>query len=156
MFAVLVDNTGFSEVNYDLFLALNDEPDKGKEVSLLYLNLSNNIMPNDFPIMNITEMYNMWGDNTIVATCVKTATMLGEAAVNCDKVLFLSDLSFLLTPYEYVKILKVLKSMTIIVRSDKHRSIMKSLFNVDPFVVNSFSVQEIENAVRSRKQRQAN
>lgn len=156
MFTVLVDNTGFSETNYDIFLALNDEPDKGKEVSLLYLNLSNNIMPNDFPIMNITEMYNMWGDNIILATCVKTANILEEAAINCHKVFFLTDLSFLLTPYEYTKMLKVLKSMTIIVRSDKHRSIISNLFNVDPLVITNFSVEEIENAVRNSKQRSAN
>ncbi len=149
MFAVLTENTGFSELNYDLFLGLNDRADY-QEISLLYLNLCNNIMPNDFPIMNITEMYNMWGDNIIVATCLKTAAMLEAAAVNCEKVVYFPDLRFLLTPYKYHELLKILKSMTIIVRSEDHGRIIKNLFNLDAIVIENFSVQGIENAIRNQ------
>jgi hypothetical protein len=151
MFAVLVDNTGFSELNYDLFLALNDKAET-EEVALLYLNLSNNIMPNDFPIMNVTEMYSMWGDNILVATCLKTASMLEFAAVNCKKVIYFPDLRFILTPYKYQEMLKILKSMTIIVRSEDHRRVIRDLFNLDAYVISNFSIEEIENAICSQQQ----
>jgi hypothetical protein len=141
--SVIVSDTTFSDKNEAIFIELNRVVKTLEEVSLCYLNLSNNIITPDFAIMNATELYNFWG-SVLISTCVETSRVLTKASVNAKKVFFMWDLFFLHDAFDFVDLRSTLEKLTLIVRSEDHAKIIKNLFNLDCHVA-PFELEKIWN-----------
>ena len=134
MIGILVSDTAFSESNLRVFDLLNDNSKTLVDAVLLYMNLSSQMMVADFPIMNITEIHSFYGGK-LIATCLDTADLLQKAAIGARKMFYLWDLSFILKPYDFQSMYKLLSGLELVVRSEPHRKIIKNLFNLDATIV---------------------
>lgn len=134
MLGLIVPDTNFSERSFMTFSELNKAVKGLGEFSLFYVNLSSQMLPADFSIMNITELYNAYGW-TLIATCPISADILKKASVNAKKAYYLMDLSFLMRPYDFNKTYEMLSNLTLIVRSEFHQVFIKNLFNLDSLVL---------------------
>jgi|688.fasta_scaffold1374372_2 hypothetical protein len=141
---VLVDDMSFSDKNEIIFRALNESTDSSNEVSLSYLNLTNHIMDVNFAIVNMSEIYNMYG-SLLVATSVDTAKILSKAAVNAKKVYFMWDLSIILKTFDLEETKLCLSKLSLLTRSTEHSRIIKDTFGLESKVVPIFNLGEIWN-----------
>jgi hypothetical protein len=150
MINVLVESTNFSEKNMRMFSHLNESVRGLDEFNMIYVNLSSQVSHAEFSIMNITELNNCQG-GMVVATCPMTADILGKAPVNTVKAYYMWDLSFLLRAYDFDVMHTMLSKVNLIVRSEAHKKIIQSLFNLDVNIVPFFRFDAICNSQLSTK-----
>jgi hypothetical protein len=134
---VLASDTTFSEKNYEIFEELNRERETGSV--LMYLNLSSHVMPADFAIMNITELYHMYG-KTLVATCPNTADLLAKSPVNAKKAYYMWDLSLLLNQFDFEATYRWMRKLDLYVRSEDHADIIRNVFDIPSKILPSFRI----------------
>jgi hypothetical protein len=145
MLGLIVADTNFSERSIMVFEELNKKARGLGEASLFYVNLSSQVLPADFSIMNITEIANAY-DWTLVATCLMSADILKMATIRAKKAYYMMDLAFLMKPYDFVKTYETLSKLKLIVRSEHHQRFIKNLFNLDSIVL-PFELDKICNTL---------
>lgn len=141
---VLVDDMSFSDKNEIIFRSLNQFTNASNEVSMSYLNLTNHIMDVDFAIVNMSEIYNMYG-SLLIATSVDTAKILSKAAVNAKKVYFMWDLAIILRTFDLEEVKSYLSKLSLITRSPEHNRIIKDTFGLESKILPIFNIGEIWN-----------
>jgi hypothetical protein len=134
MLGVIVADTNFSERSIMVFEELNKKARGLDEASLFYVNLSSQVLPADFSIMNVTEIANAY-DWTLVATCLMSADILKKATVKAKKAYYIMDLGFLMKSYDFLKTYETLSKLKLIVRSEYHQRFIKNLFNLDSTIL---------------------
>ncbi len=151
MQAVILPDLTFNERNYEVFHDLNDRPDSLRESYVLYLNLTNTVITPEFPILNISEVSNFWG-GTVIATCPNSAALLSNTALNARKAYYLWDLSFLMTPYDFLPTYAAMKGLTLFTRSVSHSKFIHNLFGLGSVVIPRFNLEDICSTLRITKQ----
>lgn len=143
--SILVNHTSICEQNYSIFNNINKHVEQeNHEISLCYLNLTNNIMNNSFAIMNASNIYNM-RETDLIANCIDTAEVLYKANVASNKILYMWDIGFILYPFNFEVVHKILSGLNLITRSSFHQKIIKSNFGLNSTIVPEFDLEAICN-----------
>lgn len=151
--AVLLEDTNMSDLNYHVMTELNNRIGSKHDVFVLTNNVSSKVIKPDFAVMNISNINNVF-DGVIIATSLSTARILNKTVTNSRKILFLYQLEWLYSVFDYEEVFGVLNSddLAIIARSHNHKKLLKQTFNVDvASIVSEFDLEEIWNSLENIK-----
>lgn len=142
--AILIDNTGFSEVNFSIFRSIGKID---KEVSVYYGESRSDITNDVFQTFDISELDNHPVDIAI-ATSMSTAHALSEKSGIRKRILYMWDIGFLLYPFDFDAVHDILSSLEVVTRSQTHAEILRSTMCIDSYIIPNFDLEQITKIVR--------
>jgi len=129
-----IENLGFSQKNYELFLQINKIVEKSiEEISICPLNITNKATHVNTAVYNIGEL-STYKDGLLIVTRIKDVEKIKSIATNSIKVLYLYDLDWMFDKMKYDEIYTALThpDLKIIVRSADYIKPLKNLCGVVP------------------------
>lgn len=150
----LLDHTGFSEQNYFIFKEINElVEDSIEEVSIAVNDVSTKVIELNTAINNIAEI-GCFHDGILVATNILNANQILTAHGSSRKVLYLWDVDWMFTPYNYQWLYDILSNekLEVIVRSETHREAVLNLCGKEPIgILQKFKLEQLWNLLEDTK-----
>jgi hypothetical protein len=150
----LLDHTGFSEQNYAIFKEINlTVVDSLEEISVAVNDVSTKIMEIDTAITNIAEI-GCFQNGILVATNLVNASQILSAKVASRKVLYLWDIDWMHSAFNYEWLYDTLsdENLEVIVRSESHRDALLNLCGKEPIgILQNFKLEQLWNLLDNTK-----
>tara|TARA_R110000751_G_scaffold53072_1_gene115253 strand:+ start:7919 stop:8377 length:459 start_codon:yes stop_codon:yes gene_type:complete len=130
---VLFDDFLKNDKNYGLMKVMNDYVLRESEnVCAFVVNMSNKIIPSNFPYMGISDIGH-FENGVLVATTLNTADALNKTACNSQKILYLWNFEWVDKTFNFYGIQKILsnENLYIVVRSQLQADLLKHNFNIE-------------------------
>jgi hypothetical protein len=143
---ILLDHLGFSEQNYEIIKEINTFViDSLEEVSIIVNDVSTKMMEVNTAVNNIAEM-GCFQNGLLMATNLLNAGHILEAKTSSRKLLYLWDVDWLHTAFNYEWLYDILTNdrLDIIVRSEEHKRALKVLCNKEPLgILQNFKMETL-------------
>lgn len=140
---VIIDHLAFSDRAFTIIKTINEKLQNSiHDISICCLNLSNKVIKPDCAVFNPSEVACFY-DGLMISTSIETARLACKAKNNSKHLLYLWDIDFLFNVYDYNTVYELLNSQPVLVKSEEHKNILNSLFNIEPKVIGSLNLEEI-------------
>lgn len=148
--AALVDTFSVSQSSFALLNSFN-ELAKSMDVYCFYNNLSSMMTEAHFTVMGTYHMNSFKGN--IFCTTIQNAKILLNLTSRSNKFLYLWDLEWIRSPYDFDETLKVLRSpeLNLIARSIDHAQLIENYSNrkVD-YILDDWNANQIREIINGR------
>ena len=142
---VIIDHLAFSDRAFSVLKEINDIVEKSlDEVSICCLNLSNKVIRPECAVFNPSEIACFY-DGLMISTSIETAKLACKSKNNSKHMLYLWDIDFLFSSYDYNTVYDLFNSQLVVVKSEEHRKIINNLFNVATVVMDRLNLEELWN-----------
>ena len=145
---IILNNPSFGEKNYYVITEVNRLVSQVNEcISICPINLSPEVVEIKSAVINPSDL-DSFKDGMIIALDTESAKEIINIHTNSIKVLFLWELDWLGTNFNYSDLINVLTSdIQILVRTEEHQEVLQKLSGKKPKILNQFNLEQIWNSL---------